>query len=174
MKKAQEAKLKKIAKDAGYSTAKDDSIRQSIEIGDVFVLIDDANAVIAKDGKRKAILCVNGSNVRMLYFRQIARVARVTKDSEPELIDGGAPSKEWHECGGARAILKKWIADANKRALKCVGHVDHFRVKFVNEVPQYDEENNPIYEAKKQPIWEFVKMTDTQYESALKNAGLID
>lgn len=174
MKKAKNAEIKKLARSAGFTTAKDDSIRQSVEVGDVFVMIDDNDAVVAKEEKRKAILCVNGSNVRILYFKQLARVARIEKDSEPELLEGGAPAKEWHESGSARTCLKKWVSDQNKRAIKCVGHIDHYRTKFVDGKPVYDENDKPVYEQKKQPVWEFVKMTDAQYEAALKGAGLID
>jgi hypothetical protein len=173
MKKAKSSELKKIAKSAGFSTAKDDSIRQSVEIGDTFVLLDDADCVIAKEEKRKAILTVNGSNTRVLYFKQIARVARLEKDGEPELLDGGAPSKEWHESGSARQVLKKWVADQNKRAIKCVNLIEHYRTKFVDGKPQYDGDT-AVLEKKRQPVWEFTRLTDTQYESALKNAGLID
>jgi type II secretory pathway component HofQ len=173
MKKAKNDAIKKIARVAGYTTAKDDSIRQSVEIGDTFVLIDDHDAVVAQEEKRKAILVVNGSNVRLLYFKQLARVARIEKDGEAELLDGGEPSKEWHESGAARSCLKRWVADQNKRAIKCSGHIDHYRTKFVDGKPVYDGDT-AVLEKKRQPIWEFVKMTDTQYESALKNAGLID
>jgi len=173
MKKAKNAEIKKLAKLAGFTTAKDDSIRQSVEVGDVFVMIDDNDAVVAKEEKRKAILCVNGSNVRVLYFKQLARVARIEKDSEPELLDGGAPAKEWHESGSARQVLKTWVADTNKRAIKCIAHIDHYRTKFVDGKPVYDGDN-PALEKKRQPVWGFVKMTDAQYEAALKGAGLID
>lgn len=173
MKKAKNSELKKLAKSAGFTTAKDDSIRQSVEIGDIFVLLDDNDAVVAKEEKRKAILCVNGSNVRLLYFKQLARVARVEKEGEPELLDGGEPSKEWHESGSARTALKKWVADQNKRSIKCVGHIEHYRTKFVDGKPVY-EGDTPVLEKKRQPVWEFVKMTDAQYEAALKGAGLID
>lgn len=173
MKKAKNSELKKLAKAAGFTTAKDDSIRQSIEIGDTFVLLDDNDAVVAKEEKRKAILVVNSTNVRLLYFKQLARVARLSADSEPELLDCGEPSKEWHEGGSARQVLKKWVTDANKRAIKCIGAVEHYRTKFVDGKPVYDGDN-PVLEKKNQPIWEFVKMTDTQYEAALKGAGLID
>lgn len=173
MKKAKKDAIKKIARQAGYTSAKDDSIRTSIEIGDTFVLIDDDDAVLAKEEKRKAILTVNGTNTRLLYFKQIARVARLEKESDSELLDGGVPSKEWHESGSARAILKKWVADPNKRAIKCISHIDHYRTKFVNDKPQY-EGDTPILEKKRQPVWEFVKLTDAQYEAAVKAAGLID
>ena len=173
MKKAKNSEIKKLAKAAGFTTAKSDAIRQSVEVGDTFVLIDDYDAVVAQEEKRKAILTVNGTNVRLLYFKQLARVARVEKEGEPELLNGGVPSKEWHESGSARAILKKWVADANKRAIKCTGHIEHYRTKFVDGKPVYDE-NTPVLEKKSQPVWEFVKMTDAQYEKALKDAGLID
>lgn len=173
MKKAKNSELKRLAKAVGFTTAKDDSIRQSVEIGDTFVLLDDNDAVVAKEEKRKAIICVNGTNVRLLYFKQIARVARLDKEGEPELIDGGAPSKEWHAAGSARQVLKIWVADQNKRAIKCVGSVEHFRTKFKDGTPVYDGET-PVLEAKRQPVWEFVKLTDAQYEKALKDASLID
>lgn len=173
MKKAKNSAIVKLAKSAGFTTAKDDSIRQSVEIGDTFVMLDDSDAVVAKEEKRKAILCVNGTNVRLLYFKQIARVARLDKEGESELLDGGAPSKEWYESGSARAILKKWVADQNKRAIKCLDFIEHFRTKFIDGKPVYDGDN-AVLEKKKQPVWEFVRMTDAQYESALKNAGLID
>lgn len=173
MKKAKNSEIKKLAKAAGFTTAKSDAIRQSVEIGDTFVLLDDHDAVVAQEEKRKAILVVNGSNVRTLYFKQIARVARVEKEGEPELLDGGVPSSEWHECGSARAILKKWVGDQNKRAIKCIGHIDHYRTKFIDGKPVYDGET-PVLEKKRQPVWEFVKMTDAQYEASLKGAGLID
>lgn len=173
MKKAKNSEIKKLAKAAGFTTAKSDAIRQSVEIGDTFVLLDDHDAVVAQEEKRKAILVVNGSNVRTLYFKQLARVARIEKDGEPELLNGGEPAKEWHESGSARSCLKKWVADQNKRAIKCVAHIEHYRTKFSNGKPVY-EEDVAVLEKKNQPVWEFVKMTDAQYEAALKGAGLID
>lgn len=173
MKRAKTKTITKLAKEAGFSTAKDDSIIMGVEIGETFVLIDDANAVISKEEKRKAILVANGANIRILYFKQLARVARIKKDSEPELLDGGEPSKEWFESSSARAILKKWVADPKKRGIKCIGYIDHYRIKFEDGKPQYDG-NLPVLEQKKQPIWKFVEMTDDQYEAALKAAGLLD